>query len=387
MYVKAPKSTENDIICHTCQLTTYYYYLNIKEKPYVRSLIMLYPMKFVPVYKDYIWGGRYFEKLGRQLPDGKVAESWEVSCHKNGVNIVANGELKGKTLLDVIAMDSKSILGTRFNSDCKEVPLLIKLIDANDRLSVQVHPDDSYAAVFEGGLGKNEMWYIVDAKPGAKLVAGLKPGVTKEAFELATKENRIEECLNEIEVKRGDVIFIPAGLIHSIGEGIVIVEIQQISDTTYRVFDYNRVYGNGVERPLQIDKALDVIDFKPSNRSEKYKGITVKHSCALTKTYMLANRYFSCERYDANGEFSEATDGSKFYIYIFLEGSGSIKSGEISLTFNAGETIFIPAALGEYTFDGCFTALKTYVPDLINDIVEKMRAAGCSDVDIFSVLK
>ena len=230
---------------------------------------MYYPIKFKPVYKDYIWGGRYFEKFDRELPKGILAESWELSSHKNGVSIVSNGDLEGKTLSEIIKADAKNILGTKFPINCDKMPLLIKFIDANDSLSVQVHPDDNYAAVYEGGLGKNEIWYIMDARPGAKLVEGLKAGVTKEIFAKAIKENRIKECLLEVEVKQGDVVNIPAGLVHAIGAGLVIAEIQQTSDITYRVFDYNRVNSKGVGRLLHLKKALDVINFQEGARDIK----------------------------------------------------------------------------------------------------------------------
>lgn len=347
---------------------------------------MYYPIKFQPVYKAYIWGGRYFEKFDRELPEGILAESWELSCHKNGVSIVSNGELAGKSLPDIVNADPGNILGTRFPADCQEIPLLIKFIDANDKLSVQVHPDDNYAAVYEGGLGKNEMWYIMDAKPGAKLVAGLKPGVTREVFARAISDNRIEECLLEVEVQPGDVINIPAGLLHAIGAGIVIAEIQQTSDTTYRVFDYNRVDSSGVGRPLHLDKALDVTNFGAGSRDVKTNGIKLKINESCTKTIFLANRFFACERYQSEGSIAERTDGSKFYIFICLEGCGTISSDSMTVEFKAGETVFIPASLGEYRLEGKFTSLKTYIPDFKKDIVEPMRNAGCTDEEIFYVL-
>ena len=338
---------------------------------------MLYPMKFIPVYKDYMWGGRNFEKFGRPVPDGKLAESWEVSCHKNGVSIVANGYLKGMTLPEAIASDPRGMLGTRFETEGNDLPLLIKFIDANDKLSIQVHPDDSYAAVYEGGAGKNEMWYILDAKPGAKLIAGLKPGTTIEEFKLAAKSHDIERYLNEIEVVPGDVISIPAGLVHSIGEGIVLIEIQQTSDITYRIYDYNRVDSSGNKRPLHLERALEVIDFSSKNNCQKCTGVTVQENESLKKTYIPVNRYFGCERYEAEGQFSEATDGSRFYIYIVIDGSGCIKSGEATVEFSTGDTIFVPATPSEHIFDGCFTALKAYIPDCENIFDNNIKAVDC----------
>ncbi len=347
---------------------------------------MYYPLKFKPVYKDYIWGGRYFEKLGRELPEGVVAESWEISCHKNGLSVIANGEYAGMTLAELIKSDPISIVGTKFPSGCKELPLLIKLIDANDRLSVQVHPDDNYAAVYENSFGKNEMWYIIDAKPGAKLVAGLKEGVTREKLLKALRENRIEDYLLQVEVKPGDVLNIPAGIVHSIGEGIVIVEIQQSSDITYRVFDYNRVDKNGVGRQLHMDKALDVINFKNELRNAKCEGVKVKVNDTCSRTVFVANRYFACERYSVNGGFIEKCDGSKFHTYVFLEGDGIIQTGNINVKVKKGETVFLPAALGEYIVSGKLETLKIYIPDFKNDIVDPMRNAGCSNSEIYKVL-
>ena len=347
---------------------------------------MYYPFKFKPVYKDYIWGGRYFEKLGRALPEGVVAESWEISSHKNGLSVIANGEYAGKTLTELIKSDSINVVGRKFPYGCSELPLLIKLIDANDKLSIQVHPDDNYAAVYENSFGKNEMWYIIDAKQGAKLVSGFKKDVTREKLFQAVRENRIEDYLLQVEVKPGDVINIPAGIVHSIGEGIVIVEIQQPSDITYRVFDYNRVDKNGVERQLHLDKALDVINFENQGRNIKCEGVKVKVNDTCSKTIFVANRYFACERYELTGEVKEKCDGNKFYIYVFTEGDGIIQTGNIKVKVKAGETVFLPAALGEYIISGKLQTLKIYIPDFISDIVDPMRAAGCSNSEIYKVL-
>ncbi len=345
-----------------------------------------YPIKLRPVYKDYVWGGRYFENFNRELPEGTIAESWELSCHKSGVSVAANGVLSGKTLTEIVSKDKYNIVGTLFPKDMDEIPLLIKFIDANDKLSVQVHPDDSFAFEHEGGRGKNEMWYVYDAKPGARLVAGLKQGVGKEEFILAIKENRIEECLNEVEVQPGDVINVPAGLLHSIGAGTVIVEIQQTSDITYRVFDYNRVDSNGVGRPLHLEKALRVVDFASNPGKVKISGIPIKVDSRFTKTIYVANKFFACEKYQVNGSIAEATDNSRFYAYICLEGRGHILCENMTVSFCAGETILIPAALGKYVMEGEFTALKAYVPDFMKDIIEPMKVAGCTEDEINQLL-
>ena len=234
---------------------------------------MLYPLKFKPLYKDYIWGGRNLEALGKTLPaTGIVAESWEVSCHKNGSSIIANGEYGGTTLPELLEQLGRTLVGSSLSQkDVDKFPLLIKFIDAENNLSVQVHPDDVYAYKNENGeYGKNEMWFIISAKPGAKLVYDVIPGTTREKFADAVSENRIESLLKKVEVFAGDVINIPAGLVHAIGKGILLAEVQQNSDTTYRVYDYGRT-----GRPLHIAKALDVIDFNSAGRREKYAGLVL----------------------------------------------------------------------------------------------------------------
>lgn len=341
---------------------------------------MLYPLMFKAVYKDYIWGGREFEKLGKKLPDGIVAESWEVSCHPDGLSVISNGEYKGLTLSRLVELKGKEIVGTELpEKDLKKFPLLVKLIDANDKLSVQVHPEDAYAFIHENGeYGKNEMWYIISAKAGAKLVYDVVDGVTKEAFKNAVNEEKIESCLNFIDVFPGDVVNIPAGLVHAIGEGIVIAEIQQNSNTTYRVFDYDRVDKHGNKRPLHIGKALEVIDFDTSKRKGKSKGLVEKLGNNKEKTYLIANKYFSVEKYVINGIIDENTEGERFYIFLLLEGEAEIIYDTGRIKVSKGESVLIPAALGKYSLKGNFEALKSYVPDLEKNVFENLIKAGYS---------
>lgn len=346
---------------------------------------MLYPLKFKPVYKDYIWGGRNFEKLGKVLPEGIVAESWEISCHPDGTSIVSNGEYEGMLLPDLISKLGRQIVGTALpEKDVSKFPLLVKFIDANDDLSVQVHPDDSYALTHENGeYGKNEMWYIMSAKPGAKLIYDVIPGTTREVLGQAVKDNKIESCLKYVEVLPGDVINIPAGLIHAIGRGIMLAEIQQNSNTTYRVYDFNRVDKNGNKRPLHIEKALDVIDFNTGSRKEKYDGLEIRTEPGSSKKYAVANGYFSVELYNISGKADETADGSRFYIYVFTEGEGTINYGADSLNVKAGESVLIPAALGSYTIEGNFKALKSYVPNLEQNVFEPLKKSGYTLEEIY----
>lgn len=349
---------------------------------------MIYPFKFKPVFKDYIWGGRELEKLGKKLPGGIVAESWEISSHPDGVSRIANGDYAGWLLTDMIERFREDLIGSEINTAPGRLPLLVKFIDARSRLSVQVHPNDEYARVHENGeLGKNEMWYILAAKPGARLVYGIRPGITREDFERAVREDRILECLNEIEVNPGDVLNIPSGLVHAIGEGIVLAEIQQSSNTTYRVFDYNRMDSKGNKRPLHIEKALEVMDFSPETGEAKARGLDVRLDSTSSKSYKIANKYFSVEEYMIDGLIQENADGSRFYIYVFVEGEAEIKYGEGKIQAEKGDTVLIPASLGKYSIEGSFRALKTYVPDIEKDILEPLIKAGYSEGEIFENVK
>lgn len=346
---------------------------------------MLYPLKFQPVYKSYLWGGRNLERFGKTLPEGIVAESWEISCHPSGVSVISNGQYAGTPLTEILANFGAKIIGTALPAkDLAKFPLLVKLIDANDKLSVQVHPDDAYAATHENGeLGKNEMWYILEVKPDAELVYDVRPGTTKADFAQATSRGTIESCLKKLPVSPGDVINIPAGLVHAIGAGIVLAEIQQNSDTTYRVYDYDRIDANGNKRPLHIEKALEVIDFNSRNRLEKAAGLTIQPKKDIQKNYLVANPYFAVELDTIQGTMEELADGSKFYVYFLTEGSGEILYSNGSVPVTRGESVLIPASLGAYTLKGDLKALKAYVPDLTKDIIAPLKQAGYSEDEIY----
>lgn len=336
---------------------------------------MLYPLKFEPIYKDYVWGGRNFESLGKSLPEGIVAESWEVSCHKNGVSIVSNGDFKGIPLPSLINRFGRKLVGNSLpDRDVEKFPLLIKFIDADKNLSVQVHPDDSYARIHENGeYGKNEMWYIITARPGARLVYDVIPGTTRETFAKAVKENNPESCLKTLEVFPGDAINIPSGLVHAIGQGIMLAEVQQNSDTTYRVYDYGRS-----DRPLHIEKALEVIDFNSSGRKGKYEGLKIDLGNGSSKKHIIANRYFSAEAYEVNGIIKESADGGKFFIYTFIDGCGKIEWPGGSMNVRKGESLLIPASLGPYAISGTLNGLKSYVPDIEQDVLTPLKKQGFS---------
>jgi mannose-6-phosphate isomerase len=324
---------------------------------------MLYPLLFIPAMKDYLWGGRGLEKIGKTLPEGIVAESWEISGHPDGLGKVANGRLAGLTLPELLKEYGRDLVGTALpESAMTSFPLLVKFIDANDRLSVQVHPDDAYARVHENGsLGKTEMWVVLDAKPGSKLVYGLKRGVTREQFAKAVEEDGIASCLNEIPARKGDVFDIPAGLVHAIGSGLMMVEIQQNSNATYRVYDYGRVDSSGNRRPLHIGKAMDVIDFTRVPGAAPDAAASTNRLGA-TLTTLVANKYFVVERCEVDGMLVGKADGSRFEIVILLEGSALMDYPDGMMRVRMGDSMLLPAMLGSYCLRGQFSALRTWVP-------------------------
>lgn len=339
----------------------------------MEGLILLYPLKFIPAYKDYIWGGRNLEKLGKNIPEGIIAESWELSCHPEGESIISNGLYRNKSLTWFIEEHGYKAVGTSVGSPSywqpgDKFPLLIKFIDANDRLSVQVHPDDKYALLNEDDKsGKNEMWYIIWAKPGAKLVYGLIPGTTKEVFEAAIHNGNVEDFLNHIEVAAGDAIYIPAGLVHAIGDGILLAEIQQSSNNTYRVYDYDRVDKTGKKRPLHISKALDVINFDVTGMIDHSEISFVRERKPGENEVILLSDspFFTVDLLNLQGEIEEFADGSRFYSYVIVEGEGNIiqtdSASKDVVKVKAGETVFIPAAMGKYAIKGSLKALKAYI--------------------------
>ena len=233
-------------------------------------------LKLIAPCKDYIWGGnRLREEYGKKLDSDKIAESWELSCHKDGQSVIDGGEFDGKTLSEFIEKKGRiAVLGT----NCERFeyfPILIKLIDAKDNLSVQVHPSNEYALKVEGEYGKTEMWYIVDCNEGAELLYGFKHEISRDEFAERIKNNTLLEVANNVPVHKGDVFFIESGTLHAIGKGILIAEIQQNSNTTYRVYDYGRVGKDGKPRELHIEKALDVTERKPP----KYPGDRRRYDC------------------------------------------------------------------------------------------------------------
>ena len=292
-------------------------------------------IKLAPIYKDYLWGGtRLREQFGKNCDYDIVAESWELSAHPDGQSIVASGKYIGLLFGDFLKKIGNESLGWKFQS-FRSFPLLIKLIDAKDDLSIQVHPDDEYALEHENEYGKSEMWYIIDCAEDSYIYCGFKEEVTKEEVQKHIEEDTLLELLNKIKVEKGRSYFIPAGTIHAIGKGNLICEVQQNSNSTYRVYDFNRRDKYGNLRKLDIEKALDVLDY------HKYSGSDVSEC-----------KYFECQKIDCDGQTEiEVTDES-FVTIMVLEGAGQISFEESVMDFVKGDCIFIPKRNARMKIEG-----------------------------------
>ena len=325
----------------------------------------LYPLLFRPVLKDYLWGGRNLAtKLGRALPaEGVIAESWEIAAHEDGASVVENGPYTGQTLAQVHATLGIDLIGANnaWAQARGKFPLLVKLLDAHSPLSVQVHPDDAYALDHEGNeLGKTEMWVVLHAEAGAELIVGVKAGTTPDAFRRAIEANWLEPYLHRMPVRAGDHVCVPAGTLHAIMGGLLIAEIQQNSNTTYRVYDWGRVGADGKARPLHVDKALDVIDF---GRVEPQivPPALLADEAGVRRELLCRNRYFTTERVTlaAGAEWRGACNGDSLEIWGVLEGRVTVNE----LALAAVRFCLLPAALGPYTVHANTpaTLLRTYV--------------------------
>lgn len=307
----------------------------------------MYIMKLNAPCKDYLWGGtRLRDEYGKKSDKEKIAESWELSCHKDGQSVVANGEYAGMTLSEYIEKEGKSILGK--NCDKFEYfPILIKLIDAKDNLSVQVHPENDYAMRVEGEYGKTEMWYIVDCEEGAELLYGFKHEISREEFADRIKNNTLLEVTNNVPVHKGDVFFIEAGTLHAIGKGILIAEIQQNSNTTYRIYDYGRVGADGKPRELHVEKACEVTKLIPPTRPTKPMGDTIKKA-GYDITLLATSEYFNVNKLNVTEKAELCADENSFCSILVLDGSFKVDD----ITLNKGESCFIPAGYGNFTAEG-----------------------------------
>lgn len=303
---------------------------------------MLYPLKFRPILKERLWGGKKLkELLGKPIENGTTGESWEISAVEGDVSVVANGVLAGTPLTDLIAIHRERLLGNsvmaRFGTD---FPILIKFIDAKQDLSIQLHPNDKLAKERHNSFGKTEMWYIMDVDDGAKLIVGFNKSVTKEEYSAALKKDRLEDILNYEKVKEGDTFFINTGKIHAIGAGVLLAEIQQTSDITYRVFDFNRKDKNGNLRELHTALALDAIDYK---RKDDFKVDYPKESDTVNK--MVACTYFNTNYLELSQDMQQdLSQRESFTIYICVGGRAIIENDLGEVHIEKGETVLVAAS-------------------------------------------
>ena len=310
-----------------------------------------------PAFKDYLWGGTKLKSDYNKHSDlDIIAESWELSCHPNGQSTITNGPLAGKTL-DFIFEDDATVTAI-LGHNCRKMtkfPLLIKLIDAQMDLSVQVHPDDKFASKHEGEFGKTEVWIILDCDIGAGIYYGLKRNVSREELANSIKNNTVLELLNEVKVSKGDVFFISPGTIHAIGAGIVIAEIQQNSDVTYRLYDYDRRDADGNPRHLHIEKGVECADLEPTVAPKPPEGFLV--SC----------EYFSVKSLKVTSNMICYAGVDSFQALLVTEGDGVVHHGNNKIEIVKGDCLFIPANIGEYEITGTCELLLSYAgePDEI----------------------
>ena len=320
----------------------------------------VYPLKFHPILKQKIWGGDKLVQLFGKSDIGNLGESWEISGVPDNESEVMNGPFKGKKLTELIDKYKGELLGKRvYEKYGKKFPLLFKFIDAQKDLSIQVHPNDEIASKRHNSFGKTEMWYILQADEQARLILGFKEGVDQKEYLEALENGKLEEKMREVPVKKGDAFHLKPGTVHAIGGGIVLAEIQQSSDITYRIYDWNRPDTDGNLRELHTSKALEVIDFSPSTEAQ----------LTVSKVYNRANTlcetpYFHTALLNLSQPLLRNYKGlDSFVVYMCTEGDVILKVGETSLHFKKGESLLIPAAISQVQIETkAATILEVYVP-------------------------
>lgn len=321
----------------------------------------MYPLKFTPILKDKIWGGSKLKNVfGKDATTDKLGESWELSGIEGEESVVTNGFLAGNNLAELIEIYMGDLVGDKvYDAYGLSFPLLFKLIDANENLSIQVHPGDEVAAERHNSFGKTEMWVVLQADENAELIIGFTKDCSKEEYLEALETDKVEDLLQHVPIKSGDVFFIPAGLVHAIGKGAVIAEIQQSSDITYRIYDFKRVDDNGNERELHTEQALDVIDFSASeNPKTAYKPLLNEITPLVSCEYFTTNMI----QFDQPLTRNYGTIDS-FVAYMCLEGSMIVETAEDKVIVNKGDTILVPACINEVGIipNGFTSILEVYI--------------------------
>ncbi len=305
----------------------------------------MYPIKFNPILKEKIWGGSKLESLYKKknnnLPN--IGESWEISCFDHDFSIISNGYLKGKSLQEVLEIEKDKLVGKKIYKRFGDFfPLLFKLIHANDDLSIQVHPNDEVAHKRHNSLGKTEMWVVLDAEPDAALIIGFNNDTTIDEYQKAVEDGAVESLLQKVPVKAGDVFFLPSGMIHAIGKGIIVAEIQESSDLTYRIYDYNRTDDEGNKRDLHLEQALDVIDFSATKQPKISYEIERNRAVQLVEC-----DYFTTNILEFDNEItiSNHQKDDSFRVFMCIEGEFEIMGDFDNVLVSKGETVLIPASM------------------------------------------
>ncbi|MDR1628790.1 MAG: class I mannose-6-phosphate isomerase [Oscillospiraceae bacterium] len=317
------------------------------------------PLKLKPALKEIIWGGQKLKQLYHNDAMDNIAEAWVLSCHKDGQSVVDGGEFDGRPLGEALVNAGAEALGTHWEEN-GGFPILIKLIDAKERLSVQVHPDDDYAREHENDSGKTEAWYLLDCDAGAELIFGFRERLSKEALRKEIAAGTLLPHVNAVSVKAGDVAFIPAGTLHAIGGGILLAEVQQSSNTTYRVFDYNRKDKTGNTRELHVEKALDVLNTEPIHADFSPLGQREAHT-GYAKTLLAQCDYFSMTLLEITNTYESVADETSFVSLLALSGGGALTAAGEALPLYTGDSIFIPAGTGAFSLQGALQVLETRI--------------------------
>jgi mannose-6-phosphate isomerase len=317
----------------------------------------LYPLQFEPILKERIWGGEKLKTiLNKPIVSKITGESWELSTVQGDVSVVANGVLKGKSLMDLIEETPDAILGTKvYERFGKQFPLLFKYLDAREDLSIQVHPNDKLAKERHNSFGKTEMWYVMQADADARIIVGFKEDSSKEEYLKHLNDNTLVSILDDVKAKAGDVFFLETGTVHAIGAGLVVAEIQQTSDITYRLYDFDRVDAQGNKRELHVDLALDAINYNKVDTQKKYD------SKANTSNVVVDCPYFTTNFLPLENKLEVSKSGETFTVYMCIEGSFEIEYDGFKHTYIKGDTVLVPAAINAFALSGKASILEIYI--------------------------
>ncbi|HTG66015.1 MAG TPA: type I phosphomannose isomerase catalytic subunit [Flavobacterium sp.] len=317
----------------------------------------IYPLQFEPILKERIWGGEKLKTvLNKNIQSATTGESWELSTVEGDVSIIANGGLKGKSLIDVINEAPSEILGTAvYEKFGKQFPLLFKYLDAREDLSIQVHPNDALAKERHNSFGKTEMWYIMQADEDARIIVGFKEKSNAKEYVDNLEKKNLLSILDDVKVKSGDVFFLETGTVHAIGAGLVVAEIQQTSDITYRIYDFDRVDAQGNGRELHIDLALDAINY---DKVDTYK----QYDKELNQSNTVVDcPYFTTNFIPLDGEVAVNKSAETFTVYMCVEGNFELEYNGVKYSYKKGDTVLIPAVLNSFVLSGKASVLEIYI--------------------------